>query len=99
MAREFAKQFYSSKAWKDCRMAYIKSVGGLCERCLSAGRIRAGSVVHHKIRVEPWTITDASITLDHSNLELLCRECHELEHDRMTERRWRVDEFGNVIPR
>lgn len=32
MAREFAKKFYNSKAWKKCREAYKKKVNGLCER-------------------------------------------------------------------
>lgn len=35
MAKEFAKSFYKSKAWKRCRAMYAASVGGLCERCLT----------------------------------------------------------------
>jgi len=34
MAKDFAVHFYNSTAWKRCRMAYIKSINGLCERCL-----------------------------------------------------------------
>lgn len=31
--------FYSTWAWRNCRALYIKSVGGLCERCLAKGLI------------------------------------------------------------
>ncbi len=37
MAREFAKAFYNSKQWKECRRAYIAqrmaADGGMCETC------------------------------------------------------------------
>ena len=37
MAKEFARAFYNSKRWKDCRRAYIaKRIsidGGMCETC------------------------------------------------------------------
>jgi 5-methylcytosine-specific restriction endonuclease McrA len=73
--REFAKKFYKSAAWKKCRLAYIASVHGLCERC-SAG----GKIVHHKIYLGEHNINDAHVTLAHDNLELLCQECHNIEH-------------------
>lgn len=39
MAKEFAKAFYNSKAWKKCKASYIESVHGLCERCEKSGYI------------------------------------------------------------
>jgi len=75
MAREFAKAFYQSKAWQECRAAYIKSVFGLCERCG-----QPGDEVHHKIRLTPQNIDDPNITLNWDNLELLCASCHSKEH-------------------
>lgn len=93
--RAFLQPFYSSGAWKDCRAAYIKSVGGLCERCLKRGRIVPGDEVHHKVRLTPGNVNDPRVALNWGNLELLCEECHKAEH-RKTERRWRCDERGRV---
>lgn len=95
--REFAKTFYKSKAWKDCRAAYARSVGGLCELCLAAGLVRAGEIVHHKIHVEPETISDPHVLLDWSNLQLVCRECHARLHPKHRGRRYELDELGRVI--
>ena len=94
MAREFAGNFYKTKLWKECRKAYIKSVGGLCERCWAKGIIRHGDTVHHKIRLTPDNINDPSITLNFDNLELLCRDCHAEEHKGAF--RYKVDELGHV---
>ena len=73
--REFAKHFYHSKAWKDCRASYIMKVHGLCERCAAGGKI-----VHHKVYLSEQNIHDPNITLCHDNLELLCQDCHNREH-------------------
>lgn len=93
--RAALQPFYSSPAWKACRAAYIKSKGGLCERCLREGRITAGAEVHHKVRLTPQTVRDPKVALSWSNLELLCVECHKREHGR-TERRWRCRPDGSV---
>lgn len=73
--KEYAKQFYKSKAWQRTRYAYIVSRQGLCERCGAGGKI-----VHHKQYITPSNIEDAQITLNHENLELLCADCHNQEH-------------------
>lgn len=95
--RDFAKGFYKSQAWKRCRAAYARSVGGLCERCRERGIIRAGEIVHHRIHVEPETITDPHVLLDWGNLELVCRECHAQLHSSKEGRRYRLDEMGRVM--
>lgn len=93
--REFAKSFYKSKAWKECRKSYITSVHGLCERCGSPGKI-----VHHKKTLNPKNINDVNITLNHSNLEYLCQDCHNKEHiggRGAIEKGLRFDKEGNLI--
>ena len=97
----FLQPFYSSPAWKACRAAYIKSVGGLCERCLKRGIINAGSKerpleCHHKERLTPQNVNNPAVTLNWDNLELLCKGCHEEERQRKTVRRWRCDGQGRV---
>ena len=75
MAKDFAKAFYRSKEWLQCRDAFIKSVFGLCQRCKKPGHI-----VHHVIPLTPENIGDPNITLNWDNLMYPCLECHNNIH-------------------
>ena len=86
--------FYDSEAWKNCREAYRKSKGGLCELCLKNGIVKAGRIVHHKIHLDADNIGDPNVTLNWDNLELVCMDCHAAEHG--NKKRYKVDIFGNV---
>jgi 5-methylcytosine-specific restriction protein A len=94
--KEYAKAFYHSKAWRDCRASYIIKVHGLCERCAAGGKI-----VHHKIYLNESNIDDPNVTLSHDNLELLCQDCHNREHfqSKSTDSELMFDEDGNLIRR
>ena len=81
MAKPFARKFYSSKAWQDCRNAYAKKVHHLCENCLRQGIYKPGEIVHHRIEISPLNIDKPEITLNQKNLELLCRDCHKMRHE------------------
>lgn len=96
--KEYAKRFYKSKAWQKCRAGYAKSVGGLCERCLSRGLIVPGDIVHHKCYITPENIDDPTVTLDWNNLELLCQECHNNQHLSNNNKRYKVFSDGSVQP-
>lgn len=96
--KPFAEAFYKSKAWQDCRAAYLEHVGGLCECCLAAGRYTAAEIVHHKIPLTPDNINAPKVTLNWDNLEAVCRECHAMRHG-ARQRRYKVDEMGRVIPK
>lgn len=80
MAKPFARKFYSSKAWQDCRNEYAKRRAFLCENCLKRGIYKPGEIVHHKIELDPITIEKPEIALNFDNLELLCRDCHAEAH-------------------
>ena len=82
------REFYNSTAWKKTREAYKSSKQGLCERCLAKGLINPCEEVHHKVRLTTENINDASISLNYSNLECLCTECHEKEHEDDARHRW-----------
>ena len=71
MAKLYAKKFYNSKRWLNCRSSYIKSVFGLCEHCAGPGYI-----VDHIEEINPSNIDDPMITLNHENLQYLCTPCH-----------------------
>lgn len=95
--KPYAESFYNSHAWKDCRRAYSKSVGGLCERCLQRGIYSPGEIVHHKVHITPDNINDPSITLDFGNLMLLCRQCHAEVHAAREKSRYKVNQDGRVV--
>lgn len=94
--KPFAEAFYNSRAWRDCRKAYAKSRGGLCERCIERGVYKPGEIVHHKVYLTPDNINDPAVTLNWDNLELVCRDCHAQEHIGIV-KRYKVDEYGHVI--
>lgn len=94
--KEYARDFYSSKAWQRTRAAYRKSKRNLCEICLAKGLITPAEIVHHKIELTPENITNPDITLNWNNLQCVCRECHANIHDR-SGRRWKLDENGKVF--
>ena len=102
MAKQYAKKFYKSKAWQDCRSGYISSVQGLCERCLSKGKLRPGKIVHHIEYITQGNIDDPFITLNWDNLEYVCQDCHNDEHHsaHSTVREdVTFDDDGNLIPK
>ena len=90
---EFADAFYKSGAWKKTRAAYIREVGGLCERCYKRGLIVPAEQVHHKIKLTPENLSNPEIALNWDNLEALCMDCHQAEHK---QKRWRTDPEGHV---
>ncbi|WP_244833383.1 HNH endonuclease signature motif containing protein [Clostridium sp. BJN0001] len=91
MSKEYAKSFYTSKEWIKCRDGYIKTVYGLCERCGKPGKI-----VHHKKYITQDNINDPDITLNFDNLEYLCLDCHNKEHEFEREKK-RVTREGLVF--
>ena len=93
--KEFAKEFYKSKAWKRCRTGYISQRravdGGLCEVCHN----KLGYIVHHKIPLTPMNINDSLISLNYDNLRYECKVCHDREevHEFVREKKCRCS-FG-----
>ena len=81
MAKAFARKFYSSKAWQECRNEYMKRAHHLCENCLRKGIYKPAEIVHHIIEIDPVTIERPEIALNFDNLEAVCRECHNELHD------------------
>lgn len=106
MARSFSARFYKSRAWQDAREAYIRSVDGLCERCMRRGVYRPGVIVHHIVHLTPENINDPEVTLGFDNLEYVCRDCHAAEHPEIYGReeprdgqgRYSFDADGNLVP-
>lgn len=73
MAKEYAKRFYKSTAWKKCRESYIAAtLDGMCEHCKEV----PGYIVDHIVEITPVNINNPDITLNHENLQYLCLQCH-----------------------
>lgn len=102
MAQNYARAFYKSRAWQLCRASYIaerQSIdGGLCERCHK----ELGYIVHHKTPITPTNINDPDVTLNHDNLEYVCKACHDETHgycgNQKEKPRCEFDEKGNPVP-
>lgn len=77
MAKDWAKNFYNSKAWMLCKNAYIEERrmidGGMCEECQDL----PGYIVHHKITLTADNIGNTDVSLNHDLLEYVCKKCHD----------------------
>lgn len=96
MAQAFAIAFYNSKQWKRMRAYIYSRDNGVCVKCGACGEI-----VHHKEHLTPENISDLEIALGEDNLELVCRNCHELEHpgEPITAEGLCFNEYGDLIER
>lgn len=107
MAKSFAKAFYKSKAWLKCRSSYIAyriSIdGGLCEHC----KDNQGYIVHHVEMLTKDNINNPDISLNHSNLEYVCKVCHDKEEghwldkkkkNKPTKEEYKFSDKGELIP-
>jgi len=71
MAQDWARSFYNSKLWRDCRKQILRRDLYTCAHCYSRAE-----EVHHIIELTPENINDVSITLNPDNLISLCHDCH-----------------------
>lgn len=95
------KKFYDSKAWKECRASFIAERisidGGICQRCKQL----PGYIVHHKKHLNECNVSMPEISLNHSNLEFVCKPCHDDEHlpsRKLSEQTMVFDASGQPIP-
>ena len=89
--RDFAREFYKSTRWRKAREAYLKEHKYICEMCGDVA-----DTVHHIQHLNPTNVHDPDVTLNRDNLMALCRDCHAKVHTK-NERRYTVDENGNVV--
>lgn len=95
MAREFAKSFYQSKAWRVARGIALRRDNFTCQHCY--GRAEE---VHHVIELTPDNINDPNIALNPDNLVCLCHDCHTRETKGCADiaEGFVFDENGQVAP-
>lgn len=77
MAQEWAKAFYKSKAWQQCREEILKRDKYTCQ---TPGCHKVAEEVHHVTKLTPQNIDDPMISLNPKNLISLCGDCHKAKH-------------------
>lgn len=71
MSKQFAQQFYNSKAWHVCRAQVLRRDLYTCRDCFDRA-----SEVHHIVELTPSNI-NSGLALDPDNLVSLCHACHD----------------------
>ena len=95
--RESNNRFYQRKAWKACKDSYIQKRvlvdGGMCEICEE----RLGAEVDHIIELDASNVKDPLVSLNHENLQYLCKQCHNMKTFSKSGRAVFFDNEGNPI--
>ena len=94
MAKEWAKSFYNSKAWRSVRAYVLRRDLYTCTMCTDRA-----SEVHHKEELTAENITDP-MALNPDNLTSLCSRCHKLitkGYEGDVQDGYCFDDDGNVI--
>ena len=87
--------FYSSGTWRKFSESIRRHRHYVCERCG-----QPGNFVHHIHPLTERNVSDPDIALNPSNMQLLCRQCHEEIHNRIAKTPRRTilfDSDGNVV--
>ena len=74
----------NSAEWRTIRQRVMaKQVW--CQECIKHGVVRAGEVVHHIVEVETGRTESEQreLAFSESNLQVLCRRCHNKHHAEM----------------
>lgn len=110
--RSIDPSFYYSSVWRTIRKNVWLKQHCICNRCHRAVYVdgisewipkekRLKGIVHHKTWLNENNVYNDEIALDEKNLEGLCIDCHNKEHDTTSITRNDVmfDDDGNLIKR
>ena len=102
--------FSRSKAWRRVKNNIWIKQSLLCNRCNRAVYVdglsewipkekRLKGIVHHKIHLDNINVYDDDIALNEDNLEGLCIDCHNKEHNTIQSTRdgYTFNEAGELI--
>ena len=85
-------EFYNSSEWKNLRNQKFYDADGLCELCKKNGVVTQGEEVHHIIPIEK----DWNKRFDYKNLILLCSDCHNAQHERISSLQKFLNDWNNL---
>ncbi len=78
--------FYKSTKWKHKRANTLRRDEYLCQECKRYGKSTPAATVHHIIPLAWCLIYDLCLALASINLVSLCKQCHDMVHDRTTDK-------------
>ncbi len=95
IAKEYAKEFYRSHAWRTARAEALRRDTYTCHDC--DGR---ATDVHHIVELTPANINNRRIAFDLHNLMSLCHDCHTARTKGAGDlpEGFTFDAFGQPIP-
>lgn len=70
------QKVYNSRKWRRVRKAYLESQNYICERCG-----KPATICHHKNYLTAANSYDGDTAYNFKNLEALCQDCHNAEHE------------------
>lgn len=76
------KSFYASGDWINFRLLLINERGNKCQRCGKTIARSKDIIGHHKVELTPENVHDHMISLNPDMVELICFDCHNVEHQR-----------------
>ena len=110
MSRSIDSSFYNSKVWKQVRLNVWRKQACICNRCHRPVYVdglseyipkekRLKGIVHHKVYLNADNVNDFNYTLNEDNLEGICIDCHNEEHNSTsaTKPGLTFDKEGNLI--
>lgn len=86
------QKVYNARKWRRVRKAYLESKNYICERCGKPAQI-----VHHKKYLTAENANDSNIAYNFDNLEALCQDCHNIEHEHFTKSGAVFTDGGDVV--
>ena len=75
-------EIYREPRYKAARMIVIQRDMGLCQRCMRLGKTKPGKHCHHMTHLTAQNKTNPAIAFNSAGMELLCNDCHDVEHER-----------------
>ena len=83
------QNFYASDRWRHLRSNLILERGNKCHRCNKS--FPSPSLIgHHIIPLTIDNIEDVNISLNQNNIEIICIDCHNEEHNRFNQQEQKV---------
>lgn len=74
--------FYASDKWRNLRISLIAQRGNRCECCGEHIAKSIEIIAHHKTELTAENVDDYNISLNPNEIELICFDCHNQEHER-----------------
>lgn len=90
-------KFYTSKAWRDLSYSLKVAGQGKCNRCNKTIMDFSQLIGHHIIELTDDNLDNPDVSLNPANIELICHQCHNIEHARFGGRQQVYIVYGSPL--